>query len=67
MGHLLICLNQIIKLQWELGLKALLHSNTSKVIFLSIDDPRNFIEIIRMINADFKKFEQKGPNYQAFI
>ena len=44
LGHLYYCLERIIKYEWIEGIHELFKSTTSKAIFMSINDPENFVD-----------------------
>ena len=55
LGHFFVCLKGIMKGAWEKGLKILLVSSTSKVIFLSINTkPSDFIDVLDMLSIELK-------------
>lgn len=55
LAHFFICLRAIIKTSWDMGLKLLLASTTSKVIFMSVNTSTNdFVDVIDLLNLQLK-------------
>lgn len=61
LGHFVCCLNYIIQLNWEIGLKILFEQTTSKVIFMSINDPQLFVEAIFKLKAEISMLMNENP------
>ena len=62
LGHLIFCLTYMIKSNWESGLTLLFNSATSKVIFMSINDPYKFVDAIAKLNKEVQKCLKVNPN-----
>lgn len=55
LGHFFVCLKGILKGTWEKGLKILLVSSTSKVIFLSVNtQASDFIDVLDMLAIELQ-------------
>lgn len=53
----MLCVKFMIKCNWELGLKLIFNSPTTKVIFMSINDVESFVEVIKKFNKDISLFK----------
>lgn len=49
LGHFIMCLKYIVTLNWDIGLKLLFGITTTKVIFMSINDPLLFVDAIHKL------------------
>jgi hypothetical protein len=53
LGHLLMCLKQIIKVGWERGLTLIFSATTSKVIFMSVNTSvGDFTAVIDLLQSE---------------
>jgi hypothetical protein len=54
LGHFFVCLKAILKGAWDQGLKVLLSSITTRVIFMYVNtSPSDFLDVIEMMSIEF--------------
>ena len=59
MAHYFVVLKSIMKYNWDVGVRILLQSSTSKVIFLSsISNVNDFIDTVDFLSENLQKCEK---------
>ena len=68
LGHFFVCLKGILKGSWEQGLKILLASSTSKVIFLSVNtQPSDLIDVLDMLTIELQQYEKINFEFTKIV
>lgn len=68
LGHFFVCLKAITRGAWEKGLKILLASSTSKVLFLSVNtSPEDFISIVKVFKRELEGYDAINAEFAKVI